>query len=68
VVAGGVVYVGSVDGTIRAFDAAGCGAPTCPARWTVDAGAPVTGGLAVYGGQLYAGTGEGLVAYGLPPD
>jgi hypothetical protein len=59
------VYVGSVDGTVRAFDATGCDTPPCEPRWTVNAGAPVTGGLAIYGGRLYVGTSTGLVGYGL---
>jgi outer membrane protein assembly factor BamB len=65
-VAGGVVYVGSLDGTVSAFDAAGCGAPTCAPLWSADAGAPVTGGLAVYNGRLYVGTAAALVGYALP--
>ena len=66
-VAASVVYVGSGDGALRAFDGAGCGAATCAPLWTADAGGAVTGGLAISNGMLYAGTANALVGYGLPP-
>jgi outer membrane protein assembly factor BamB len=67
-VAGGVVFTGAEDGTVQAFDAAGCGEALCGPRWDVDTGdAPITGAPAVNQGRLYVGTGDGrLLAYGLP--
>jgi outer membrane protein assembly factor BamB len=57
--ADGIVYV--VDGAaLRAFDAAGCGAPTCQPLWTAPlwtrpyAGSPNR--IAVAGGVVYVGT------------
>lgn len=68
VVAGGVVYVGSADGTVSAFDASGCiNSPPCPRLWSANVGAPVAGGMAVANGKLYVGSETGLVAYRLPP-
>jgi outer membrane protein assembly factor BamB len=66
-VAGGVVFTGAQDGTVMAFDAAGCGQPFCVPLWTVDTGdAAITGAPAVNQGRLYVGTGDGrLLAYGL---
>ena len=68
VVAGGVVYVGTADGTVSAFDASGCiNSPPCPRLWSANVGAPVSGGMAVANGKLYVGSETGLVAYRLPP-
>ena len=65
-VAGGLVFVGS--GQVMAFDAAGCGAPTCAPLWTDSLDSYVTGAPAVSNGQLYVGTADGrILAYGLPP-
>jgi outer membrane protein assembly factor BamB len=65
-VAGGVVFTGASDGWVRAFDAAGCGSPTCAPLWS-DQVEPITGAPAVSRGQLYVGTRDGrIVAYGLP--
>lgn len=68
-VGGGVVFTGAVDGWVRAFDAAGCGAPTCGPLWSArpEPLQPITGAPAVSGGRVYVGTGSGtVVAYGLP--
>lgn len=56
----------SIDGSLKAFNAAGRGFATCLPLWTANAGAPVQGGLAVHNGRLYVGTGNALVAYGVP--
>ena len=66
-VAGGVVYTGSDDGSVDAFVAAGCGAPTCTALWSAETGSRITGAPAVSRGQLYVGTADGrVVAYARP--
>jgi outer membrane protein assembly factor BamB len=69
-VAGGVVFTGSADadGTVTAFDAAGCGtaAATCPSLWDADTGSPVTGAPAVAAGRLYVGTQDGFL-YAMGP-
>jgi outer membrane protein assembly factor BamB len=68
-VANGVVYQGSYDGKVHAFDAAGCGgAPTpCAPLWS----APVTpdySSPAVANGMVFVGSTDGrLHAFGLPP-
>jgi outer membrane protein assembly factor BamB len=49
---GGVVYAGTGDGTVAAFDAAGCGAATCSPIAEVTVPGPV-GGMIVSGGRLY---------------
>ncbi|HEX5946736.1 MAG TPA: PQQ-binding-like beta-propeller repeat protein [Acidimicrobiales bacterium] len=65
--AAGVVFTGSVDGSLNGFDAGGCEDPTCAALWSASAGSEITGAPAVSLGQLYVGTAEGrLVAYALP--
>jgi outer membrane protein assembly factor BamB len=67
-VAGGLVFTGAQDGTVMAFDATGCGAPSCGALWNVDSGdVAITGAPAVNQGRLYVGTSDSrLLAYGLP--
>jgi outer membrane protein assembly factor BamB len=67
-VAGGVVFTGAEDGTVMAFDAAGCGAASCAPLWSVDTGdASITGAPAVNQGRLYVGTSDSRVlAYALP--
>jgi outer membrane protein assembly factor BamB len=66
-VAGGVVFTGSADGTVRAFNAAGCAASVCGQLWADSTGSEITGAPAVNQGQLYVGTADGrLIAYGLP--
>lgn len=67
-VAGGVVFVGAEDGTVSAFDAAGCGELSCGPLWGVDTGdTAITGTPGVNQGRLYVGAGNRLLAYGLPP-
>jgi outer membrane protein assembly factor BamB len=64
-VAGGVVFTGGLDGRVMAFDAAGCGADTCSALWSVATGFFI-GGSAVSQGRIYVATSDGrLEAYGL---
>ena len=53
--AGGVIYALSQDGTVSAFDAKGCGAPSCPPVAQVSLGGQPTGTLIVASGHLYAG-------------
>lgn len=66
-VAGGVLFAGAHDGTVQAFDAAGCGAATCAPRWCHAARSAITGAPAVDQGRLYVGTADGrVVAFGLP--
>ena len=65
--ADGVLYVPKADGTIQAFDAAGCGAATCPPRWSAPVdGTPLAGQPAVSGvgenAVVFAGTQGGTVA------
>jgi hypothetical protein len=64
------VFTGAVDGTVSAFEGAvdQCRSGSCEPLWTADAGARVTGAPAVNQGQLYVGTNDGLIAYGLPDD
>lgn len=65
-VAADVVYVGTAEGDVLAFGAAGCGTATCDPLWSDDLGGAVTGAPAVSNGQLFVGTADGrLVAYGL---
>lgn len=54
VVAGGVVYVGSGDGSLRALDRR-----TGATRWSFDAGSPVTSSPAVAAGLVFFGTRDG---------
>jgi outer membrane protein assembly factor BamB len=62
-----VVFTGSADGTVRAFNAAGCAASVCGQLWADSTGSEITGAPAVNQGQLYVGTADGrLIAYGLP--
>ena len=66
-VANGVVYVGSDDSHLYAFDAAGkteCTAASCLPLWTSQTGAAITGSPAVANGVVYIGSGDGqLYAY-----
>jgi len=52
-VAGGVVYTGALDGTVRAFDAEGCGSPTCGTLWSATTDDPVISAPVVSNAQLY---------------
>lgn len=60
-VAGGLVYVGTADGTVGAYDAGGCGAAACAAVAQVDVAASPTD-IVVSGGRLFVGQGRGLGA------
>jgi outer membrane protein assembly factor BamB len=65
-IAGGLVFAGAADGSIYAFDAAGCGEAPCTPLWSASTGSEITGAPAVSNGQLYVGTADGrLIAYGL---
>jgi outer membrane protein assembly factor BamB len=59
------VYVGSYDGKLYAFDAQGCGSPTCQPLWTGQTGGPVDSSPAVAGGNVYVGSTDGAV-YAFP--
>jgi outer membrane protein assembly factor BamB len=52
--AGGVVYALTEDGTVSAFDAKGCGAPSCPPLAQVSLGGKPSGTLIVASGHVYA--------------
>ena len=63
-VVGGVVYIGSDDGKLYAFDAAGVngcgGAPkTCAPLWTAATGGHVGSSPAVSGGTVFVGSDDG---------
>lgn len=60
-VAGGVIYVGSLDHSLYAFDAAGVqgcsGLPkTCDPLWTAGTGDAISSSPAVAGGRVYVGS------------
>jgi hypothetical protein len=63
-VAGGVVYVGTSDGTLAAFDAAGTtncdplGTRTCTPLWTAGGFGVLTAGPVVAGGRVHLGFGS----------
>jgi outer membrane protein assembly factor BamB len=60
-VADGTVYVGTWNGPLYAYDAAGCGSESCSPRWTADTGG--TGGTpAVVNGILYTVSADGTLA------
>jgi outer membrane protein assembly factor BamB len=71
-VANGVVFVGSGDGNLYAFDAAGnadcSGTPaSCLPLWTGGTGSGVDSSPAIANGMVYVGSGDGkLYAFGLP--
>jgi len=71
-IANGVVFVGSGDGNLYAFDAAGSidcsGTPTfCSPLWTGNTGGAVESSPAIANGMVYVGSDDGkLYAYGLP--
>jgi outer membrane protein assembly factor BamB len=52
VIANGIAYVAGFDGKISAFDAAGCGAPTCSPLWQGQTGNDITATPAVASGRL----------------
>ena len=55
-VSGGVVYVGSDDNKLYAFDADGCGAATCNPLWTATTGGDIESSPAVANGVVYVGS------------
>ena len=62
-----VLYVGSADGSVSAFDAAGCGATTCPPLWTGTTPAEITGAPVISAGRVIVGSSNGAVtAFALP--
>jgi hypothetical protein len=64
-VAGGVLYVGSFDHRLYAFDASGCGAAACSPLWT-GRGGEIFSSPAVADGVVYVGANDGkLYAYDL---
>ena len=66
-VAGGVVYAGSNDNSLYAFDASGCGAAVCQPVWTAATMGPVQSSPAVAGGVVYVGSDVGgLYAFDAP--
>ncbi len=71
-VANGVVFVGSGDGNLYAFDAAGSidcsGTPTsCSPLWAGTTGDAVESSPAIANGMVYVGSDDGkLYAFGLP--
>jgi outer membrane protein assembly factor BamB len=71
-VANGVVFVGSGDGNLYAFDAAGSidcsGTPTfCSPPWTGGTGRGSGSSPAIANGKVYVGSGDGkLYVFGLP--
>jgi outer membrane protein assembly factor BamB len=72
-VANGVVYVGSYDHKLYAFDAMGTtncsGTPkVCTALWTFTTGARLLSSPAVANGLVYVGSSDyNFYAFGLPP-
>jgi outer membrane protein assembly factor BamB len=69
-VAGGVVFTASSTGfdpstgSLRGFDAAGCGSSTCTPLWSTETGSRITGAPAISAGTLFVGTRDGrLLAY-----
>lgn len=69
-VANGVVYVGSDDGSVYAYDAAGatnCTAGDCSPLWSVSTTGPIASSPAVANGRVYFGSGNtNIYAYALP--
>ena len=55
-VANGVVYVGSGDHELYAFNASGCGTTTCPPSWTATTGGAIDSSPAVANGVVYVGS------------
>jgi outer membrane protein assembly factor BamB len=54
------LFVGSSDGSLKAFDAAGCGAASCDPLWQAEVGAQV-GVPLVANGVVFAGSADGRV-------
>ena len=54
------VYVGTENGSVRAFDRRRCGAATCSPVWEASTGSSlITGGPIVANGNLVVGTDDG---------
>lgn len=53
------MYLGTDDGRLYAFDAAGCGAATCEPLWTAAPAGPVRSSAAVADGTVYVGSDDG---------
>lgn len=66
--AGGALFVGSADGTVRALAAAGCDAAACEPLWTGTTPAAVTGPPAVSAGTVVVGSADGTVTAFAVPD
>ena len=64
-VAGGVVYIGSGDGFLMAFNAAGCGGPACQPIWRAfgsgDPIAAMNSSPAVANGVVYVGENQNRI-------
>jgi hypothetical protein len=60
-----VLVAASGDGTVRAYDAEGCGAAECPALWTRTVGPTVSGPAIVSNARVLVPAGQEVVAYGL---
>ncbi len=61
-IANGVVYVPTSAGTLVAFAAGGCGAPTCAPLWTANAGSPIRQPPSVTsGGLVFTGSDDGTI-------
>lgn len=66
-VANGVVYVGSADTRLYAFNASGCGHPSCSPLWTFPTGAEIEPSPVVANGVVYVGSLDGkLYSFHLP--
>jgi hypothetical protein len=57
---GDTVLVGSSDGSLRAYAAGGCGAPTCSVTWQAETGGPLTAPV-VANDVVYVGSTDGYV-------
>jgi len=57
-VSGGLVYLGSGDGKLYAFPAAGCGQSTCSPVWTATTGSEVQSSPSVADGMVFVGSAD----------
>ena len=48
-----MLFTGSEDGHLYAFDASGCGHPTCTPLWSGNVGAPVHSQPAISDGRVF---------------
>ncbi|HEV7757950.1 MAG TPA: PQQ-binding-like beta-propeller repeat protein, partial [Acidimicrobiales bacterium] len=58
---GTTVYATATDGTVAAFPVGGCGAATCPARWTATLASAASVRPSIGGDVLYVGSADGTV-------